>query len=96
MSNKRGLLIATLAISAVGCVFLIVCVAALITGEISLGRPLRVSYRLAHSPISFWVVWCLWAGLADASAYGVLWLRRHWPLIRDCRHWCLRRHPQGA
>ncbi|MGQ0620908.1 MAG: hypothetical protein ACT4QA_13460 [Panacagrimonas sp.] len=82
VSEQRGLMIAILALAALVCLFGGICALGLATGEISFGRPLRVSYRLAQSPIGFWVVWCIWASLAGASAYAAWTLRRHWPRHR--------------
>lgn len=67
-----------LALLAICCVFAAVCVMGLVTEEISLGRPMRVTYRLAQSPAGFWLVWGIWATLAAASAFGAGYLFRYW------------------
>nr|WP_293246231.1 hypothetical protein [Panacagrimonas sp.] len=64
-------------LAAVACFFAGICAVAWISGEISIGRPMRVHHRLAQSPVRFWLVWGLWASLSVASAFGAAWLSRY-------------------
>lgn len=77
-SETRAVMTATLVLAGLFFLFAGICAMGLITGEISFGRPMRVSYRLAESPAGFWLVWGIWASLAGASAFGVGFLLRHW------------------
>lgn len=77
-SETRAVMTVILVLAGLCFLFAVICAMGLITGEISFGRPLRVSYRLAQSPAGFWLVWGIWASLAAASAFGAGSLFRYW------------------
>lgn len=75
-SEKQGVRLVAGVLAVVGLGFASYCGYGLVSGEVSIGRPLRVTIRLAESPMQFWMVWSLWAALAVAAGYGVWWLFR--------------------
>jgi len=76
-SETRALMTVILVLAGLFCLFAGICAMGLVAGEISFGRPLRASFRLAQSPLEFWLVWGIWASLAAASAFGAGFLVRY-------------------